>query len=114
MVRKLSMTKGDIILISFPFTDLSSQKVRPSLVLYNNPRAEDCIVAFITSLKYKRLMPFDVRLVKSKTNGLKENSTLKLDRIVTLDKKLTARHIGKLESAYMSQVNKKLKQLFGL
>ena len=106
------MVKGDIVLISFPFTDLSSQKVRPAVILYNNPKIEDFIVAFITSGKSKRLMRFDIRLSKSISNGLKEDSIIKVDRIVTLDKKLTIRFIGRLESNYMAEVHKKLKQLF--
>lgn len=106
------MTKGDIILVSFPFTDLSSQKVRPGLVLHNNPRSEDCIVALITSEKSKKPMLFDIKLSRSKSNCLKEDSIIKLDRIVTLDKKLTTRYIGKLEPGYMPEVNKKLRQLF--
>ncbi len=30
------MTKGDIVLITFPFTDLSGIKLRPAIVLFQN------------------------------------------------------------------------------
>ena len=41
------MTKGDIILITFPFTDLSGSKLRPALVLAD--RSFDVTVCFITT-----------------------------------------------------------------
>ena len=41
---------GKIVLIPFPFTDLTSSKVRPALIISEqNNRSEDVIVAFITS-----------------------------------------------------------------
>ncbi len=41
------MNKGEIILITFPFTDLSGSKLRPALVLAADK--EDVTVAFITT-----------------------------------------------------------------
>ena len=46
-------SQGDILLVPVPFTDLSSQKKRPVLVLSNkdyNKAADDLIVAAVTSL----------------------------------------------------------------
>jgi mRNA interferase MazF len=41
------MEKGDIVLITFPFTDLSGTKLRPALVLANTEL--DLTVSFITT-----------------------------------------------------------------
>jgi mRNA-degrading endonuclease toxin of MazEF toxin-antitoxin module len=44
------MNRGDIVLITFPFSDLSSTKVRPVLVLSpKEPDQQDFIVTLITS-----------------------------------------------------------------
>ncbi len=39
--------KGKIILVPFPFTDLSASKLRPALILHEGDR--DVVVAFISS-----------------------------------------------------------------
>mgnify|MGYP003344528084 CR=1 FL=1 len=41
------MTKGDIVLIPFPFTDLTGSKLRPALILATTEH--DVTVAFITT-----------------------------------------------------------------
>lgn len=41
------MAKGDIVLIIFPFTDLSGNKLRPAVIRGETP--QDVTVCFITS-----------------------------------------------------------------
>ena len=108
------MSKGKLVLLPFPFTDLSGHKVRPALVLYNSKKGEDCIVAFISSLTQKKMNAFDVPVGASIINGLKQNSVIKLDKIATLQKKTVLGQIGILERAILSTVDKKLKMLFEL
>lgn len=108
------MSKGDIVLVPFPFTDLSGQKVRPALVLHVEKKSEDCIVAFLSSVKSRRISFFDLPIISSNHNGLKISSIVKVNKIATLAKKLVLGQLGRLESSYMRQVNKKLRRLLGL
>ena len=105
------MPKGAIVLIPFPFTDLSGTKVRPCLVLSDMKNAEDCIVACISSVRPKRLNEFDLLVRASKANGLKMDSIIKIAKIATLQKKIILGEIGSLESSYMRTINAKLKRL---
>jgi mRNA interferase MazF len=52
MPSTTSFKRGDIILVMFPFTDLSSAKQRPALVVSSdalNAASDDVLVAAITS-----------------------------------------------------------------
>ena len=71
--------RGDIVLVSFPFTDLSSSKRRPALVVSPdtfNERMQDLVLAAITSqLTDDRLLTIerddcvDVSFAKTSADG---------------------------------------------
>ena len=48
------MKKGDIVLVRFPFTDMSSEKLRPALVLAPENQEKDVVLAFITTQLNKK------------------------------------------------------------
>lgn len=105
------MKKGEVVLITFPFTDLSSSKLRPAVVLAEETHS--VIVAFISS-NIKRFSTYDIELIPSKDNGLKKESLIKTNKIATLDKKLLLGKIGNLSDDIMKQIDKKLTELFRL
>ena len=91
------MRKGKIILVPFPFTDLSGQKVRPAVVLHSNKRGDDFIVCFISSKKNTKAGLFDIKVKKTSQNGLKNDSIIKVLKIATLEKKIALGEIGSLD-----------------
>lgn len=85
------MNKGDIVLMPFPFTDLSGIKNRPALILVDGE--SDITVSFITTqLKWQE--EFDVKIEASKTNGLKKTSLIRLSKLATIDKDLVIGNLG--------------------
>ncbi len=108
------MSKGDIVLVPFPFTDLSGQKVRPALILHTSKKGGDCVVAFISSQNTKAGGEFDVSTVATPENGLKVDSIIKVDKLATLQKKIILGELGTLEAASLTLVDAKLKTLFQL
>lgn len=67
------MQKGDIVLIPFPFTDLSGNKLRPAVVLMRTKL--DVTLCFITN-QFKGQEPSDVLIHPSSSNGIKKPSLL--------------------------------------
>ncbi len=105
------MNKGEIILITFPFTDLSGSKLRPALVLATDK--DDVTVAFITT-NLQQLNNTDMFLQKSTTNGLKKDSLVKINKIATLDNSLIMGSVGQLVEKELKDVDRKLLILFNI
>ncbi len=108
------MSKGTIVLVPFPFTDLSGNKVRPCVILYQQKKGEDCVVLFLSSVVPSRIGLLDIKVRATVENGLKRDSLLKVEKIATLQKKVILGKIGMLEPSIIKVMNGKLKHVFGL
>jgi mRNA interferase MazF len=102
---------GKIVLVPFPFTDLSGSKVRPALIISNKIIGDDIVVCFIsTNIKKKEKLGVFVKM--DSINGLKSNSVIMVSKIATLEKKIILGEIGQLSEVHMRQVKGKIKDLF--
>lgn len=113
------MIKGKVVLVPFPFDDLSAAKVRPAVCLTNpvGPHRH-VILAFISSRIPADLVETDVVLDASQpdfvTTGLRVSSTLRLHRLMTVSTSLILRELGELSPNRQTQVADKLRMLFEL
>jgi mRNA interferase MazF len=105
------MKKGDVVLIPFPFTNLTGSKKRPALILVSEET--DITVSFITT-QFKWSSDHDVNLKPSIKNGLKAASLIRLGKLATLDKSLVIGLLGELSVTDMEKVNQSLRLLFQL
>jgi mRNA interferase MazF len=106
------LKQGSIVVIPFPFTDLSDAKKRPALVIAEL-EGEDVILCQITSSKSRQ----DKYAVHLNQNDLKEGS-LKVDSLIRTNKIFTAAEeiieyeIAKINAEKMEEVQNKLMDLF--
>lgn len=105
------MAKGDIVLIRFPFTDLSGNKLRPSVIL--GETTQDVTVCFITT-QIEWQEPTDVVLSPNNDNGLRKLSLIRVGKIATLEKSLIKGLMGRLTFNDIHDINAKLKLAFQL
>jgi len=106
--------KGKIVLVPFPFTDLTAAKLRPALVI--NENENDVVLAFISSKIPTSLSVSDIPLTRTHTGfpatGLKGDSVIKLDKIATVIKKLVVAELGEADDALKKDINEKLRIVF--
>src|SRR5437879_4370710 len=92
---------GSIILVPFPFTDLTATKARPALIVSPSDRsARDVIVCFITS-QVQPGIPHSLLLKRTAASGLKVPSLVRFDKIATLDRRIVLGEIGRMSPAVL-------------
>jgi mRNA interferase MazF len=106
-----SAMKGNIVLIQFPFDDLSASKVRPAYVLTETiGMYQHMIFALITSRIPLTPLVTDILLQSQHPDfglsGLQKPSTLRLDHLVTLRQSMIRRELGALSAVTQAEIAK--------
>lgn len=106
---------GEVVLVPFPFADLSKNKKRPALVL----TAVKCktlppivIVTMITSRVDSEMIQGDFLLKKWKEAGLLHPSKVRLAKIVSVESNLIISRLSSLSSMDWDGVQKEFFKLF--
>ncbi len=106
--------KAKIVLIHFPFTDLSTLKLRPALVIHDSD--QDVIVAFISSRVPTHLVDSDLLIPSEDPSfpktGLKRTSVIKFDKVATVSKDLIEGEIGAIDDRLADQCNAIMSRVF--
>lgn len=106
--------RGDVVLVPFPFTDLSSVKTRPVVVLSVGDfeaATGDFTVAMITSVP--RHTPFDYPLKDWREANLLAPSWVRA-KLATLSPRLVRYRPGRLTDADLTQVEGRIRASLGL
>jgi mRNA interferase MazF len=110
--------KGDIVLVNFPFTDLSQTKLRPAIILWVDQAGSDVVLCAITSQNTDRLKDGEFLISTEdpefKSTGLRVRSKARVTRIVTLNRELVLRKLGRLGENYLESLNTKMMSSFQL
>ena len=96
------LVKGDVIVLPFPFTDLSSSKKRPALVLAGIG-GTDYIMLQITSKNVRD--PYAIPLSDDdfQSGSLKQSSNIRPNKIFTLHHELVLSKIGHLTDGKINE-----------
>lgn len=114
-----STTRGKVVLVPFPFDDLSASKLRPAVCL-TEPIGTNhhVVVAFITSRNVSDLLPTDIDVPTNhpdfRATGLRVHSVLRLHRLITLSTSIIQRELGRLSPVLEREASDKLSSLFAL
>jgi mRNA interferase MazF len=93
------MKIGDIILIPFPFAELTNRKVRPAVVITEtDDKYRDLVVSAISSVVPSSISHREIMIRPDRINNLRSTSVIKVDRIVTLKREDKIAELGKLSN----------------
>lgn len=95
--------KGDVVVIPFPFTNLSASKKRPALILARL-QGDDLILCQITGKE--RIDNYSINLEDSdfKKGNLNASSIIRPNKLVTAEKSIINYKIGSLKTEKLKEV----------
>ena len=107
------MKPGDIVLIRFPRTDLTTGKLRPALIVaIASGRHSDLLLALITSRTHQAVPQFDEIIDPSdsdyKTTGLKARSVVRLARLTSVEASIVSARLGQVSAKRLQQIRNRL------
>ena len=117
----MTLQRGDIVLVPFPFTDLSRQKARPAVVVSSrsfNDRYPDVILAAISSKLPDP--PSDLEIVIQadsvdfQPTGLRVSSVIRVPKLVAMKQSLIYSGLGKLTPSTLGIFDDCLARAVGL
>ena len=117
----MSIQRGDVVIIDWPFSGGGGGKARPALVIQNdrdNARLTNTIVAMITSRTHRSSEPtqvlIDVSTPDGQRTGLHRTSVVNCANLFTVEQTKILHTIGKLSVTLMQQVDAALKAALDL
>ena len=102
--------KGDVVVIPFPFSDLSQSKRRPALVIAPL-EGNDVILCQITSKTLKDSYAISIDDTDFTSGSLKQSGNIRPNRLFTADSHIILYRIGSTKSDKLSEVTKRLVEI---
>ncbi len=98
---------GAIVLVNFPFTDLSARKVRPALVL-RDQQGEDLLLAPISTTVNASYEDYWIQAEDYKEAALPVQSCVRYRKLFTLSQRLVLKTCGSFTVAATSCLRQKV------
>ena len=102
-------SRGSVILVRFPFSDLTSSKVRPAIVVSAAHPSQDLLMTSRTD----RLQPGEFAMQNWRAAGLNVPSAVKRG-VFTIQQSLVIRTVGSISAADGRELEKSLRAWLGL
>lgn len=116
----MKVTRGQVVLIDYPYSDGTGSKVRPALVVQNddlNHRIADTILAAISRSKHRASatqLLVEIGTPDGAQSGLRQDSMVQCENLVTVDQNQTIVAIGRLSGPLMQRIDSCLKKALGI
>ncbi|MDA8169451.1 MAG: type II toxin-antitoxin system PemK/MazF family toxin [Nitrospiraceae bacterium] len=95
--------RGDVVVVPFPFSDLTQAKRRPALVIATL-EGDDVILSQITSKTVRDRYSISLEESDFERGSLKQPSNIRPNRIFTADSHIILYSVGSIKTAKLAQV----------
>mgnify|MGYP001573972676 CR=1 FL=1 len=102
--------KGDVVVVPFPFSDLTQAKRRPALVI-SRLEGNDLILCQITSQSIKDSYAISLDDKDFEIGSLKQISNVRPNRIFTADSNIVLYKVGNLKIEKLNEIISKLVEI---
>lgn len=99
--------RGEIVVLEFPFSNLTNIKRRPALVI-KVPKGDDLIVCQITGKSYEKFAEVVIKKEDFASGNLKVESYLRMDKLFSIEKSLIKYRIGCLKKEKFVEILEKV------
>ncbi|MEX0676766.1 MAG: type II toxin-antitoxin system PemK/MazF family toxin [Pirellulales bacterium] len=116
----MKVSRGDVVLVDYPYSDRTGSKVRPTVVVSTDElhAEDDAVIAAITSVVRPRLKSSELFIDTSKPHargsGLLADSVVECWNVMVIDQRFVLRRLGRLSSGIMRQIDDCLRKALGL
>jgi mRNA interferase MazF len=100
----MNFSRGEVVLLPIPFTDLTSRKVRPAVVIGFGGHADDLFVVPVSS----QLQNVNVPLIEWAAAGLNVACGIK-SQIATIESWLVVKKVGRLSAKDQAELEQQLR-----
>ena len=102
--------KGDVVVIPFPFSDLSQSKRRPALVVAP-PEENDAILCQITSKAIKDKYAISIDEADFESGSLRQAGNIRPNRLFTGDNHIILYRVGVIKKDKLAQAIEKVVEI---
>jgi len=106
------MKQGEIAILPFPFSDLTSHKLRPALIISNekyNLKKNIMVICISTKMGVKEYS-FLLKQENLESGTLQKKSYLRFQNIFTLEKRLIRKVVAKLNQKSLDKIRDNLRE----
>ena len=103
--------KGEVVVLPFPFSDLSDTKRRPALVVAPLP-GNDVILCMITSQNARDADAVSLNKSDFQRGSLNHDSNIRPNRLFTAEESIVLYSVGQLNTAKIAEVANRLSHIF--
>ena len=105
------LVKGDVVVVPFPFSDLTAAKKRPAIVLATL-EGDDLILGQITSKVHKDKYAISLTDKDFKHGSLKVESVIRANRLFTADRSLILYKVGSIRDNKINEIIESVISIF--